>query len=91
MEQITIVYVNEECCNCGVIFGINSRLHRNLKETKRTFYCPNGHGQSYTKSTSEILREEMAVKERTIRDRDGYIATLEKELARSKKKPRKSK
>jgi len=28
-----------------------------LKETQKTFYCLNGHAQSYTKSTADILRD----------------------------------
>jgi len=49
----------EECCKCSCLFGITTALLTNLKETKQTFYCPNGHPQSYRKSTAEELREQL--------------------------------
>jgi hypothetical protein len=89
MEQITIIYVNVECCKCGVIFGLNQNLNKHLKESKDSFYCPNGHSQAYVKSTADRLAEELERKNRTISDRDGYIANLEKQLAKATRKTRK--
>lgn len=48
-----------ECCNCGVIFGMPPQWIANRKETKDIFYCPNGHGQSYTESTADHLRKQL--------------------------------
>lgn len=42
---------NEECCNCGVIFGMTDYYYNQRREDHKTFYCPNGHGQSYTAET----------------------------------------
>lgn len=52
-------YAEVQCCECGTIFLIPHFLNENLKKTMRVFYCPNGHGQSYTKSTADILREQL--------------------------------
>jgi hypothetical protein len=71
-----------ECCNCGVVFLVSERLHLSWRRTKQTFYCPNGHGQSYTKSTAAILEERLAKK-------DEEIQKLQKELLRHQKPPRK--
>lgn len=75
-------FVLEECCVCGVNFCISAGLGRNLKETKAKFFCPNGHSQSYTKSTSDILRSEIQVKDR-------IISNLESDLAKALKRKKK--
>ncbi len=52
--------VTEECCACGVTFALPESLRDNLYAKRRgaTFYCPNGHGQSYTgKPDAEKLAE----------------------------------
>lgn len=49
----------EECCACGVVFGMSPALVRNRRETKDAFYCPNGHAQHYIKSTADKLREQL--------------------------------
>jgi hypothetical protein len=90
MEQIIIVYDNIECYKCGIVFGINRNFNKRLKENTNLFYCPNGHPQVYVKSTADRLAEDLERKERTIRDRDGYIANLEKQLAKASRKPRKN-
>ena len=44
----TITIVSEQCCVCGVAFGIDEGLKRNRRADHRWFYCPNGHSQHYT-------------------------------------------
>ena len=39
--------VQEICCNCNVIFWITAEHREQLVKCKNTFYCPNGHPQSY--------------------------------------------
>lgn len=47
-----------ECCNCHVQFCVTQEHQSKLLETKKTFYCPNGHPQSYTgKSNKQIIGE----------------------------------
>lgn len=49
------------CCNheCGISFAVPSWWARGKRETHTSFYCPNGHKQSYTAETSaEKMRRE---------------------------------
>ncbi len=41
------------CCNCGVSFWIAERHNSDLIASKDTFYCPNGHSQSYVGETEK--------------------------------------
>ena len=49
----------ETCYACGVPFAMTVEFRRHLLEKGKdaTYYCPNGHGQCYTKSTTERLAE----------------------------------
>lgn len=49
----TLNIESEICCACGTPFGIEAGLKRNLTNTHRSFYCPNGHAQSYVGETNE--------------------------------------
>lgn len=57
---------HQECCNCGCDWWISQEMNSNLRKTKRSFYCPNGHAQSYTKSTAEFLQGELDQKNNRI-------------------------
>jgi hypothetical protein len=59
-------FVVEHCYKCGVAFGLPTELYETAKRKgpDRTFYCPNGHGQSYIKSEADKLREELANEKR---------------------------
>lgn len=56
-KQITLE--TEECCNCGIAFAMPDYMMRRLKNEGGSFYCPNGHGQHYTKSEITRLREKL--------------------------------
>jgi len=55
-------FVVEYCCECGVAFGISRELYNEClsRGRGRMFYCPNGHGQHYTGTEAERLKEELA-------------------------------
>lgn len=61
--QTTITMVTEICCNCGVTFAIPSDLRKCLVESKQSFYCPHGHGQIYSKSKNDELKEALKKKD----------------------------
>ena len=45
------VELHHETCyikTCNVFFWITKKHHNQLVKFKNTFYCPNGHPQSYT-------------------------------------------
>lgn len=54
--------VQETCCNCGVLFWIEERHHKDLVKCKNLFYCPNGHSQSYCGQTKAQEQKERAEK-----------------------------
>lgn len=63
----TVTMVSEECCNCGVLFALTADYQRRMIDSHDRFYCPNGHGQSYTGKTDEqkaIERAERAERQR---------------------------
>lgn len=61
-EQVTLE--TTQCWKCGVTHAVPSYLLRMRREDKQTFYCPNGHGGVFAKSTAEELREQLARAER---------------------------
>lgn len=45
------------CGSCGVDFAVPERLHAELVQTKRAWYCPNGHNRHFTgESDSDKLK-----------------------------------
>lgn len=80
-------HVTTECCNCGVLIAMTPDYLQNLKKHKNTFYCPNGHGQSFTTSTEDRLRAELAEKNSRIRILESENVQLKtKKPGRPKKK-----
>lgn len=93
MPTITVIknYVEEECISCGCVFFLPNNLYRQKKCDKTNFYCPNGHGQHYSKSTADELREELAKKNQLIVDKDNRIAELISKADQKRKRGRPSK
>ena len=57
---VAMKLVTEECYSCHVLFAITDDFKRERLRDKRTFYCPNGHGQCYQGKTEEQkLREQL--------------------------------
>ena len=49
----------EVCCACGVEFHVPQAFQNACKaDSKKAFYCPNGHSLSYTVSVADTLRRE---------------------------------
>lgn len=51
--------VVEHCYKCKVAFAMTKEHNDRCRRTKESFYCPNGHGQVYAKSTESKLREQL--------------------------------
>jgi len=80
------------CCNCGCLFAITDDMDNRLRKCHNTFYCPNGHPQSYTaKSEEERLREKIVEQDRSL----AYFREQEKkrteEAAKKRRKTKKAK
>lgn len=87
-DTFGISFVKIECCNCGVFFAITADLERNLRKTKNSFYCPNGHSQSYSKSTEEVLKEKLQVKDNLISELERQVTVLSTPKKRGRKAKR---
>lgn len=78
--ETTITMVTEQCCSCGVVFGITADLQRVLKNNnQKTFYCPNGHPMLYRESAEVKLRKEA---ERKLEEAQQKLADAEIKLAK---------
>jgi DNA-binding transcriptional regulator YiaG len=62
-----IEFRTEQCCNCGVAFAMTADFMRRRRNDRKTFFCPNGHGQHYVgKTEAEKLREELERKQNAL-------------------------
>lgn len=54
-QAYTGTLVVETCCNtdCLVPFGLSREMYEARRKDRRTFYCPNGHGQHYVAESEE--------------------------------------
>lgn len=78
-------FVTIECYKCGVVFAVDETLQNYWKRDKTEWFCPNGHGQSYTENEADRLRRELA---KVQQDRDWQkqrAASLESRLTREQK------
>lgn len=65
----SVEYVTEQCCNCGVMFAMEKDFRKHKLDDKSSFYCPNGHSQSYMgKSKDEQIAELRTKLSNQIRD-----------------------
>lgn len=51
-----------ECCECHCLFCVTKEHKKILIETKETFYCPNGHAQSYTGTSNDKIIQNLRKK-----------------------------
>lgn len=95
--QVTIshnvVLVTEDCPTCGIVFGVTLDYQNRRRQYADTFYCPNGHSQSYAKSESARLREQLAAEQKKLANAQFELMAakqraeaVEKEKARLQKR-----
>jgi hypothetical protein len=48
------------CGSCGIPFAIPLDMHRKVKDSGDSFWCPNGHQISYHRSEADNLRDKLA-------------------------------
>lgn len=68
--SFTTVMIWEDCCDCGVPFGLTEEHQRRLRRTHEWFYCPNGHRQYYPGKTDN---------EKKIERLEGQVCGLKRE------------
>lgn len=59
-----VTFEREDCCNCGMTFFVPADFRAHRKNDAKLFYCPNGHGQHYSKSEADRLRAQLATAEK---------------------------
>lgn len=86
-----IKVIQETCCSegCGIPFWIDAEHHDRLFSTKRTFYCPNGHPQSYRgeSDATKAIRLQ-GEKNQLEREKNSEIQRLQGELRKKCRKPK---
>lgn len=72
--------ITETCSACGILYAMDEQFQRERQADKRMFYCPNGHGQSYTgKSEAQKLREQLEEERRQRQSAEQRIAMWQDE------------
>lgn len=67
-EEDDISFEEVKCCVCNCGFGIETQHLEHLMKSHRSFYCPNGHCQSFKKTEEEKSLEEQIAKEKALHD-----------------------
>lgn len=82
-----MIFVEETCCHvgCNVVWQITQGQYNQLQKTKATFFCPNGHAQSYKGDTLAQQYAKIAA------DRLETIGMLRKQLEEANKPKHKRK
>jgi hypothetical protein len=74
------------CCNCGIEFGVPDEWETNRRRDHQSFWCPNGHAQSYVvKSDVEKLRDELEQERRNSLNTREKLAAAERAQGRAEK------
>jgi hypothetical protein len=55
----TVVMADEQCISCGTPFAWPQYLRDARYRDGKTFYCPNGHGQSWSENDADRLRKQL--------------------------------
>lgn len=69
-------FERQDCISCGVIFLIPVILGKTFRQNKQSFYCPNGHAQSYSESVADKLRRELSEEKQRRQNADQRLANL---------------
>jgi len=72
----------ETCSNCGILYAMAEEFQKERLADKRTFYCPNGHSQTYTgKSEAQKLREQLDEERRRRQSAEQRVAMWQDDYA----------
>ena len=74
IHQYTETLYVQNCITCGVPFGLPQSLDTALRNSHKSFFCPNGHSQVYTaESEEEKLRKQLAERDRLLQVRNTQL------------------
>lgn len=84
-------YELQTCITCGCDFLISTILGEQLRKNRNTFHCPNGHSQSYTKSTADYLQDKLDAMTKELDIKQERINNLWQDLEQLKNQKRPAK
>jgi hypothetical protein len=76
----TPTLVEMTCAACAVVFGVTPALRDLRKSDKSAFFCPNGHGVCFPKTTVDPKDEELKDLRAKCADLKAAKAKLESQL-----------
>lgn len=80
-DPVLVTLQQHTCGTCGIIYAMPEDHIARRKQDHEAFYCPNGHGRSFTgKNEAELLREQLAAKDREIAAVRSRVDTLRNNL-----------
>ena len=87
------VLTTMECSSCFIVYAMPQSLYELALGNGRTFYCPNGHSQTYTEHREKVLQRRLEEAERkavaakcAALNAEAKAAELEKAATRSSKR-----
>ena len=89
-ETVQVTYITETCCSCGVEFAMTQSFFAERQSDKDSFYCPNGHSQSYTgesyrKQIARLEAEKIALQSRIASTKAEAASEIAKAQAATKR------
>ena len=82
-QKVTLTYKTTTCISCGVEICLPSDFYDNRLETKKDYYCPNGHSQHFVSKTREQELREQVERERKAHEWTRQELQLEKNSHRA--------
>lgn len=73
-----------ECYKCAVVFAMPRRLMQQCRNNGQEFFCPNGHGQIFAKSTVQRLQEQLEQEQRRTQAQRNQREMAERQLVAAK-------
>ena len=78
-----------ECANCCMVVALPGRFVADRRRDHQTFYCPQGHANYFpSKSDVELLRDEVAKKERQLEIERSRLTFAQKEAEHAERRRR---
>jgi hypothetical protein len=83
VESVTLTGIT--CCKCGVRFAAPETWVSNRIQSHESFFCPNGHSQSFVgKTEAQKLREELDKAKRDLEYQRNARLSTERQLSAAK-------
>lgn len=79
--------VTETCYSCGVLFAMMKEFYDERRRDHRSFWCPNGHAQSYSgKTEAQKLKEQLDEERRQRQSAEQRVAMYADEAREEREK-----